>query len=72
MAVPKSTKALVLRKSTTDKKPVYHDAVLVDKALPALEEGQILVHIRAVAFNHRDVCTFQETAGLLRLTSNEL
>ncbi|KAI8982793.1 NAD-P-binding protein [Trametes punicea] len=52
--IPKSTKALVLRKSALATKPVYHDAVLEERPIPELKPGQVLVRIHAAAFNHRD------------------
>ncbi|KAH9901425.1 NAD-P-binding protein [Cubamyces lactineus] len=52
--IPKSTKALVLRKTAQATKPVYHDAVLEERPIPALKLGQVLVRIHASAFNHRD------------------
>ena len=48
--LPKTTKALVLRKGTT-----LHDAVVEDRPLPQLKSGQLLVRVHAAAFNHRDV-----------------
>ncbi|EIN07030.1 NAD(P)-binding protein [Punctularia strigosozonata HHB-11173 SS5] len=55
MAVPKTTKALVLRRAPTDAKPLYHDAVIEDVPIGPLRQGQILVKLGAVAFNHRDL-----------------
>ncbi|KAI0780500.1 NAD-P-binding protein [Trametes elegans] len=52
--IPKSTKALVLRKAAQATKPVYHDAVVEERPIPDLKPGQILVRIHAAAFNHRD------------------
>ncbi|KAI0362574.1 NAD-P-binding protein [Trametes cingulata] len=52
--IPKSTRALVLRKAAKATKPVYHDAVLEERPIPELKPGQILVRIHAAAFNHRD------------------
>ena len=43
--IPKSTKALVLRKSTQATQPVYHNAVLEERPIPALKPGQVLVRI---------------------------
>ena len=53
--VPSHTKALVVKQSPPDRKPLYHDAVLEDQPLPQLMPGQVLVKINAAAFNHRDV-----------------
>ncbi|KZT09674.1 NAD-P-binding protein [Laetiporus sulphureus 93-53] len=52
---PKSIKALILRQSPQDRKPLYHDVVLEEKALPPLQKGLLLVKIGAAGFNHRDV-----------------
>ncbi|KAI1788391.1 NAD(P)-binding protein [Ganoderma leucocontextum] len=49
--IPKTTKALVLRKSNS----ALHDAVVEDRPLPQLKPGQIIVRIHAAAFNHRDL-----------------
>ncbi|KAI0823601.1 NAD-P-binding protein [Trametes gibbosa] len=54
LQIPKSTKALVLRKAAQAAKPLYHDAVLEDRPLPELKPGHVLVRIHAAAFNHRD------------------
>ncbi|KAH8813444.1 NAD(P)-binding protein [Flagelloscypha sp. PMI_526] len=53
-SIPKSTKALVLR-TVPDRKPLFHDAVIEDKPIEPLQEGEILVKVNAVAFNHRDL-----------------
>lgn len=52
---PRSVKALILKRGPPERKPVYHDALLEDKPIPALKQGQILVKMGAVAYNHRDV-----------------
>ncbi|KAI0320715.1 NAD-P-binding protein [Amylostereum chailletii] len=52
---PATTRALVIRKAPQAAKPVYHDAKVEQKPVPALKEGEVLVQIRAAAFNHRDV-----------------
>lgn len=51
----KSTKSLVLKKSSVLRKPAYDDAVLETRPIPPLKAGQILLRIGAVALNHRDV-----------------
>ncbi|KAF5344395.1 hypothetical protein D9756_011350 [Leucocoprinus leucothites] len=55
MSLPATTKALVLQKSPTPKKPAYDDVVLVDRPVPELKTGELLVKTGAVAFNHREV-----------------
>ena len=55
--LPKSTKVLVVNKSSEGRTgPLYHDAVLEERALPShLNPEQVLVKITAAAFNHKDV-----------------
>ncbi|KAF8438174.1 NAD-P-binding protein [Boletus edulis BED1] len=54
--LPKETRALVLKKSSAERKPLYHDAVIVKRPIvPPLQSGQVLVKMGAVAFNHRDL-----------------
>ncbi|KAH9950219.1 NAD(P)-binding protein [Amylocystis lapponica] len=53
--LPKTTNVLALRKSSTPHKPVYHDVVLEERPLAPLKQGQVLVKLGTVAFNHRDV-----------------
>jgi hypothetical protein len=52
MSVPHYTTAIVLQQSPT---PVYHDAVLMTRPIPALKEGDVLVKMTAASFNHREV-----------------
>ncbi|KAH9931711.1 NAD(P)-binding protein [Epithele typhae] len=52
--LPTSAKALVVRKSANPTKPVFHDAVIETRPIPALKPGELLVKVNAVAFNHRD------------------
>ena len=59
MTIPKETRTLVLKRSTTERKPVYHDAVVEKRPIPALQSGQVLVKMGAVALNRRDVCIIQ-------------
>ncbi|KAJ7268193.1 hypothetical protein B0H12DRAFT_96543 [Mycena haematopus] len=53
--LPRTTKALVLRKSPPGRTPLFHDAVVQEQAIPPLKPGEILVKMGAVAFNHRDL-----------------
>lgn len=53
--LPKETRALVVKKSPAERKPLYHDAVIEKRPIPVLQRGQVLVKMGAVAFNHRDV-----------------
>lgn len=53
--LPRSMRALVLKRGPPERKPVYHDALLEDKPIPVLKQGQVLVKIGAAAYNHREV-----------------
>ncbi|KZT52258.1 NAD(P)-binding protein [Calocera cornea HHB12733] len=54
---PKTTRCLVLKEAKHIQKdaPVYHDVVMEQREVPSLKQGEVLVRISAVAFNHRDV-----------------
>ncbi|KAJ7138197.1 NAD-P-binding protein [Mycena epipterygia] len=54
-ALPRTTKALILRKSPAARSPLYHDAVVQEQPIPALKPGEVLVKMGAVAFNHREL-----------------
>ncbi|KAJ7580726.1 hypothetical protein C8J56DRAFT_867089 [Mycena floridula] len=51
----RSTRAIVLKKALREAKPLYDDAVLESRPIPALKPGQVLLKMGAVALNHRDV-----------------
>ncbi|RDX56332.1 NAD(P)-binding protein [Lentinus brumalis] len=53
--IPKTTRALVVRKAAQATKPVFHDAVVEERPIPQLKTGQILVRVHAAGFNHRDL-----------------
>ena len=53
--VPKRSKAIVLRKAEAQSGQYKFDAVLEDRDIPPLEDGQVLVKIEAAGFNHREV-----------------
>ncbi|KAH7924734.1 NAD(P)-binding protein [Leucogyrophana mollusca] len=53
--LPKSTHALVVKRCSEGKKPIYHDAILEERPIRPLKTGEILVKMSAVSFNHRDV-----------------
>ncbi|KAG6876942.1 hypothetical protein C0993_011856 [Termitomyces sp. T159_Od127] len=53
--LPTFTKSLTVKKAPAQGNPVYHDAVIEQKPIPALKRGEVLVKIGAAAFNHRDV-----------------
>ena len=59
--LPTSSKTLILRRNAGTSTLAYHDASLEDRALPALQKGQVLVRINAAGFNARDVriCALQ-------------
>ncbi|KAJ7279663.1 hypothetical protein C8J57DRAFT_1303901 [Mycena rebaudengoi] len=52
---PTSTRAITLQRSTSTRTPSYDDAVLQERSLPSLKQGEVLVKMAAAAFNHRDV-----------------
>jgi hypothetical protein len=53
--LPRTTNALVSKKSPPERTPLFHDAVVQAQPIPQLKYGEILVKIGAAAFNHRDV-----------------
>jgi D-arabinose 1-dehydrogenase-like Zn-dependent alcohol dehydrogenase len=54
---PSSFRALVLHsKDEQQNKSLYHDVHIVERPIPALKPGEILVKINAAGFNHREVC----------------
>ncbi|EGN95835.1 hypothetical protein SERLA73DRAFT_155109 [Serpula lacrymans var. lacrymans S7.3] len=55
LKIPQSTKTIVLKKSPEGRSPVYHDAVLEERPIPALKPEEVLVKIGAVSFNRREL-----------------
>ncbi len=53
--LPQETRTVVLKQSTPERSPLYHDAVLMTKPIPALKEGEVLVKMTAAGYNHREV-----------------
>ena len=53
--VPQRCKAIVLRKAKDQNGPYKLDAVLEERDVPSLRDGQVLVKIEAAGFNHREV-----------------
>lgn len=53
--VPKRSKTIVLWKAEDQSGLYKFDAVLEDRDIPPLEDGQVLVKIEAAGFNHREV-----------------
>jgi len=53
---PEWAQTLVLKKCSTEAKPVYHDIVLEKHPLQQLKYGEVLVKINAASFNRREVC----------------
>ena len=53
--IPQRCKAIILRKVVDQRGPYKFGAVLEERDIPALEDGQILIKIEAVGFNHREV-----------------
>ncbi|KAL1689616.1 hypothetical protein GGG16DRAFT_57425 [Schizophyllum commune] len=60
--IPRKTRSVIIQKQASAKKPVYHDAVIVEREIPALQRGEVLVRMSAAAYNHREVLT--HIAGL--------
>ena len=63
-------KAVILRQSPPDRKPVYHDAVLEDTPIPTPGKDELLVKLTAVSFNRRDVCILMSILPLGELSLN--
>lgn len=53
--IPQRSKAIVLRKAEDPNGLYKFDAVLEDRDVPPLKDGQVLVKIEAAGFNHREV-----------------
>lgn len=62
--IPRTTRSVVIQKQASAKKPVYHDAVIVEKEIPALQRGEVLVRMSAAAYNHREVSVLHLLNGL--------
>jgi NADPH:quinone reductase-like Zn-dependent oxidoreductase len=55
--LPSSLKALILlNQPEAPSKPAYYDVRVVERPVPALKRGEVLVKINAAGFNHREVC----------------
>lgn len=52
---PQRCKAVVLRRAVDQRGPYKLDAVLEERDIPSLVDGEILVKIEAAGFNHREV-----------------
>jgi len=48
-------KAIVVRKAEDQSGSYKFDAVLEERDVPSLKDGQVLVKVEAAGFNHRDV-----------------
>ncbi|KAL1731237.1 hypothetical protein EV714DRAFT_209202 [Schizophyllum commune] len=62
--IPRTTRSVIIQKQASAKKPVYHDAVIVEREIPALQRGEVLVRMSAAAYNHREVSRLTHNAGL--------
>ncbi|KAL1707146.1 hypothetical protein EV121DRAFT_278204 [Schizophyllum commune] len=56
--IPRTTRSVIIQKQASAKKPVYHDAVIVEREIPALQRGEVLVRMLAAAYNHREVSLY--------------
>lgn len=54
-SLPNTTKSIILKKSASADKPVYHGTSLETRPIPALKQGEVLVKMTAVAYNRRDL-----------------
>lgn len=52
---PQRCKAVVLRKAVDQRGPYKFDAVLEDRTIPPLKDGQVLVKVEAAGFNRKEV-----------------
>ena len=55
MPLPTKTRALIIREAGKSGRRALYDAVVVEKDIPSLKQGEILVKINAAGFNHREV-----------------
>ena len=56
LVTPSSLKALILQNQSDPlRKPVHYDVRVVERPVPALRRGEVLVKINAAGFNHREV-----------------
>ena len=56
MSLPAVSQALVLQNQSEPlRKPAHYDVRLVERPVPALRPGEVLVKINAAGFNHREV-----------------
>lgn len=53
--IPRTTRSVVIQKQASARKPAYHDVVIVERDIPALQRGEVLVKMSACAFNHREL-----------------
>ena len=53
--IPRTTRSVIIQKQASAKKPMYHDAVIAEREIPALQRGEVLVRMSAAAYNHREV-----------------
>jgi len=63
MGYPTSFRALLLQKPEEPRNPPYNDVRIIEKPIPVLKRGQVLVRINAAGFNHREVCSRSTARG---------
>ena len=66
--VPQRCKAIVLRKAKDQSGLYKFDAVLEERDVPSLKDGQVLVKVEAAGFNHKDVSLRYAFILFLRLS----
>ncbi|KAI5900674.1 NAD(P)-binding protein [Schizophyllum commune H4-8] len=62
--IPRTTRSVIIQEQASAKKPVYHDAVIVEREIPALQRGEVLVRMSAAAYNHRELIWLTYVSGL--------
>ncbi len=60
---PTSLKALTLQKPAEPRKPVYNDVRIVEKSIPVLKRGEVLVRINWIRKGQYPGIVFDSTLG---------
>lgn len=66
--LPTNTKVIIIEESKVPRKPLYHDASLIDRPLSPPKPGEVVVKMAAVGFNHKDVRDSPYSLGYIFLT----
>ena len=54
--VPQRCKSIVIRRAVGQSGPYKFEAVLEDRDVPSIKDGEVLVQVEAAGFNHKEVC----------------